>query len=788
MTLPLAKLIFTPICLLFGDLYFCLISIGEKMTFKKKTYSLIQSLIFVSILLPSAASDKSTEDHVTITEESVHKKVCLELKTEGNADFIADAIRLCDNLYNETGDVLEKYKPLRTSRDTSAKQDLLSPYYPLCDTSEQLRSAAFFLEADCLAWGIISRSLKHYKEHHTDLLPLFYECTRLYTTTCNDLSTAFQKKGCPPYLLKRQKYSTSILACLMCEMDFQSSTPIWLQGNELLKYLCDMGDTVGNYWYYNVYLANCFVEGDDETRSFLDLDEESFARLKKSPAKKFDGKLADELKKPQLFKILDSTQRNKKYLFKLPLLVNYHIYLGDIDTYLSTPPASSTKHTPPVSPKQSSKKDKKEDKTSKGSKSLDKERSSTRKEDTSSSASSKKSESDLQSHNPAGVKSTREIEKTIEESQDDSGLEDHVLLTDSITSYKMDATTPPTFLEEERNSCDWEVVTKKTITEKSRVSLQRLTINEILELCQRNSLTYKHYAPVRNILICHNPLESYLFNGARQPVSGLFQKLQESVTQENAQRYIRYFLEKRENAHIRMPNLARFFITFHLSKGTKQVQHTFVDDETYMSGAQVFKNPNDEFKAEHRIKLGYDLLTSEEKDGYWRTEAVRQLYLKMALLNKIQARIVDGSWIFNALDTEALIYLDLQQHKLLKYLKPLSTSYPGYEIQGLVLGVSSIYESCLRCRNLGQGFQWRLEGHLRNLISKSLVVTSDPLIVSQNFKSMILFDGHVPAVCNTTHTHGESCLKTLVGSPSIDTPNIDISHKHQFIFSQGLSK
>ena len=147
------------------------------------------------------------------------------------------------------------------------------------------------------------------------------------------------------------------------------------------------------------------------------------------------------------------------------------------------------------------------------------------------------------------------------------------------------------------------------------------------------------------------------------------------------------------------------------------------------------------------------------------------------MLDKIYNFVFPGRWLFNSLDSEPAILLDLLTNKFSQYLSAISNKGKKVQIEGVVLGFSSLYDCCFRCRNLIQGFQWQLEDKLKALIAK--MQSKNNITLSDEFCSLVLFDGQKQA--KTSRDPGGERYITNQQAPLVLQGN-ERGNKHQFAF------
>ncbi len=205
---------------------------------------------------------------------------------------------------------------------------------------------------------------------------------------------------------------------------------------------------------------------------------------------------------------------------------------------------------------------------------------------------------------------------------------------------------------------------------------------------------------------------SYYFDDKMFDNETLFLELGKKTTAEISLQVSSLYEATRGYRNQRNPNLATYFIRFHLRNSDgEQYAVLFQNDGVYVSSALTFfPGKESKFKIKNNFKLAFhDFLNRTQKEKYFSTSELRSVHLRELMFDNI-SRYVVGPWYYNAIDSEALIFLDLLDNKLASYLSAIEA---GSTIEGIVIGIKSLYQSCYRCGNLMQGFQRAMHQRLR---------------------------------------------------------------------------
>lgn len=750
------------------------------MFVKKNAFNFILLQIIFSICgnLSNAADMPDTTDLSTL------KRVVVELYKEEKVDFISHA----KNLSNRICEELQKSLDTLRDRNINEKKEILKLYYPFYETKENIRDATLFMEADMWAWRILFNSLNFYQnEKNQDLVPIFNECLRVFCSSGQDLSVSSQgRRCCPAYMYNRFNASADLLSSILCALDLQSDIPLSECKNELLKFTVGLNN--GENWYFRIFLISCLQTGDEETQSLLEIDEETVEHFKKAPSIQLSSHLFEDLRKTELFKILDCKERKKRNTFQFHNLINYHIYLKDLDAYLSS--CSSEIASGLLASQTKRKQSKRKTKNKNNKKSKDEGKGKKRQHGSSKGSSSQVKKQSGSSNRAMELIQTKSFQEKIRESSNSSpapcNSDSLTLISSPVFQGEREAESAleGKVGEEREEVGKWTLVKPKVRQPRIKAStpLVRLTWSDLKSLCQNNRLHYKDYALVRHIIECPQSIDTYSYNQKSCAFREKFELLRKTINEENSLKFIDYLCKQKGHHNIRLPNIAGFFITFHILKEGESIEYTFYDNDIYLSGAQTFQK-DDAFQLTNHIKLAYhDALTQEEQGAYWKTEEIRQLFLKVKMLDKIFNNLVQGRWLFNALDSEPLLLLDLQKTKLLTYLNSLSSFYSDFEIQGAVIGISSLYECCFRCRNLLQGFQWKLESTLRTLIEE-MKLEERTINLSPCFNSMVLFNGQL-RIKHSEDLLNKRCVVSHNEPPHLDSTNTRVNQQHKLVLFQ----
>ena len=187
----------------------------------------------------------------------------------------------------------------------------------------------------------------------------------------------------------------------------------------------------------------------------------------------------------------------------------------------------------------------------------------------------------------------------------------------------------------------------------------------------------------------------------------------------------------------RLPNMAQGFLRFHTTLGGKSSYRDFPLEGRYCSGGKFFGKSDLDFKDSYFLMTGMqDFLDPNEKDVIYKLPMNQKgIPLGKAMESKLRRKIIGGAWKKNCLDSEALLFLDLVD-TLPQILKSLShgKSKDSFTIDGAVIGIASYYDSCSRCQQLSQGFQW----NLASILSKN---SQGRYKVSDSFGSLVISSG-----------------------------------------------
>lgn len=194
-----------------------------------------------------------------------------------------------------------------------------------------------------------------------------------------------------------------------------------------------------------------------------------------------------------------------------------------------------------------------------------------------------------------------------------------------------------------------------------------------------------------------------------------------------------------------LPNVATYSIYFQIfgpGIGTHWIElpteslfvsgHRYFDDKRY-KGVNHLETACEDFLdavEKKEVKIGkLDFQDSGNKAGLQT--------LGKLMEQRLRDEIVSGGWCDNALDSEALIVLHMKKNLpsilealLDRVFEKYEEAYgdrPGYSpkvpqvyLNAAVIGISSYYQSCSRCRNLVLGFQFRLKEFPEESIKKTV--------------------------------------------------------------------
>lgn len=259
---------------------------------------------------------------------------------------------------------------------------------------------------------------------------------------------------------------------------------------------------------------------------------------------------------------------------------------------------------------------------------------------------------------------------------------------------------------------------------------------------------------------------SYQFDGQTFDDSELFMRMSLKTSAKISREISEFFMRSRDYKEERFHNLATFYVRIHVKKndGTP-ANYVFIHNDTYLSGATVFETRGEtDFARSYRYVGPYDLLTSEDKMRYFKSSSVKHMFLRNAILEKLR-KYVDGPWYYNALDSEALAFIDLMENKLAQFVQQIEQEST---IKGVVIGIKSLHASCYRCGNLMQGLQRAMHEHLKEL------ATEQKFFVANNAQYLIIVDGDLAPAHPLTHFKAFNDEQP----PRLTTDLVE--HSHQF--------
>jgi hypothetical protein len=242
--------------------------------------------------------------------------------------------------------------------------------------------------------------------------------------------------------------------------------------------------------------------------------------------------------------------------------------------------------------------------------------------------------------------------------------------------------------------------------------------------------------------------------------------------------------DKEKLAHL--SNLASGIFRIHYKHKNENSLKTmdFELKNLYLSGGRYFYSKDLEFKNKNNIfNAFHDVLTEYERkkvreqinlpDHVSGRVAPTAKFMRGAIANKLIKKVSAGFWATNSLDSEAIMLLDLIEH-LPAYLMQITNNWTTpIEIQGIALGVQSYHESCWRCRNLIQGFQWSLEGLINHIAS---AYPEKPMIsFAPDFATVVIVSGQTKA--NSLDNLQAKESNEIVKLES----NQDLKSKHKFV-------
>lgn len=647
--------------------------------------------------------------------------------------------------YPYSSEVLELYEAFNVNNLGTGTKNRLQKKRAANVIEAAYLSGIEFLKADALAWKILLNSLSQQLKPES-LLPIITEALRFYVTACGDYFRNFESSA-TEYLLRRSLLCKDLLVCLLVQLDLFGCAPVADSKDCVLHSLKLVEKPDWYISHFLVILSRFYSESEE----FLELNQQDIDSLiEKKPKSEMVGEdIAQKLSKTVLFQILDYKTR-QSHKNKFHLLNEYSIFSGTIDVFLQQQQDQAMQDLygleENLGKTRTGKKGNKANvkQKNKGKRKIKKQRAKHRK----------------------GKKSSK-AKGSINNFKDKSEL----LLTSS--------TCGATDVSGEDDNSGWIKVekTNKVNQPKQKVPVSYKTVREIESQIQLGKLHYYNYTLIRNL--CFHKDLAYLFDGKIYDTKDHFANI--AVIQNDAKQYISYLNNRRGHTNIRVPNLAKFFIRFHLNIDGNVKMVTFVDSEAYMSGAQLFHGKKElDFKQMHKIKIAYnDFLNQSQKHAYWQTTAVRNLFINHSMQDQIYNKIVAGRWVYNALHSEVGICLDLINNKLLNYLKCFSNSEKSCEIQAVVLGISSLYDCCFRCRNMLQGFQWRL----KSVVNELLQSIDGRVTISNNLKTLILAQGQI----RDAHANDDQTLKNVPRSsnlPSIVSQKTAANQYHKFAFER----
>jgi TPR repeat protein len=240
--------------------------------------------------------------------------------------------------------------------------------------------------------------------------------------------------------------------------------------------------------------------------------------------------------------------------------------------------------------------------------------------------------------------------------------------------------------------------------------------------------------------IHYNYSPNYIFNGEKYSPA-LFQKNNNIMKD--------YFLKAiKEMIHLspktdKFPNIAEGFLTIHYQENNINKHKVFDLNERYLSGGKFFATRDLEFKRAKRIvNAMQDMLdTSEQKVIYKLPTKKKGISLGKAMEEKLRQRIISGPWKNNCVDSESILLLRLVG-KLPSFMHQLCGTDP-INIVGLVLGISSYRDSCSKCQQLIQGFQWVTRDLLQNSMDENMTIDG-------NFGTLAISYGHIRSLYHNT--------------------------------------
>jgi hypothetical protein len=125
---------------------------------------------------------------------------------------------------------------------------------------------------------------------------------------------------------------------------------------------------------------------------------------------------------------------------------------------------------------------------------------------------------------------------------------------------------------------------------------------------------------------------------------------------------------------------------------------------------------------------------SEKKEIYKLPPNKKGISLGKTMEEKLRQQIIGGPWKNNCLDSEAILLLRLVQ-RLPLFLEQMHGE-GRINITGLVLGISSYRDCCLKCQQLIQGFQWAAQDILQSSMHERMRI-------DDAFGTLAITYGHV---------------------------------------------
>lgn len=675
----------------------------------KNILLLLTSIFSITSFSMEESIPTSTFDHQLI------KKTLNKLSENGELDILQMAQRVCDDhiklVKTRISEFRVREKKYSNSKDdfaylynngNGAPENLLTleggqksldykrQYKKLKEKFDEIGST---LNSELLAWSIIKNSIDFAIKEGHDVFKIIPEVAYLFMTSNDNLVNNKRKDYWNASFYDACKVLTFLLVKHNCD-GLQSEKR---EEHEEALYASALSWGKTDYWYFVQFLI---IFNDRK-----DIDDDSPLKLSDNDLKYFkdfsnrDHKnlpnVESYIRQTQLSKIIYSEQTKSSFPARiLDLLKSYNFFLGSIDEYLKKRQGEAesalrrddkNKQSPlkPKGQKRRVKQDKLAVSTRTGFKEVDRPLAAVRRH-------------------------TRDVVEAL--AQD---------------------LKPLSAGADELEEGEWQLVPFKHRTKKSKDDLaeegeeaeKRDERNYEFELVKR-TLEYDNlnasilsrkvdFFEYRTVMsIWRSEVAKYVFNGEMFDTTNDFSKLENSLKGVNDDLVLYH-------------NLAGYFITLHgLDEGGESVTHTFYGDKPYLTG------PSTTAKCKNAHN---SLRDAERKRLRGMMEQLRDCYIKNCLSERCE-KVVEGFWLYNSLHTEPMMVIDLSEKKLAEYLGTIGQKQGKFKLTGVVIGLSSEYDICFRCRRLMQGFQWNLLPNLKAVVAKNKILQSkieiDPAIVS----------------------------------------------------------